>query len=228
MKKLLLAAALMLSAGTAQATIMTPGVHALTGTTVAADPSLAGTVVQDVLTPFTLTGAAGTFIGSVQSRVVLAVDGTYDFYWRIRDTQFTPIVPGTTAGLSSLRLINLGTFLYSSNGNFRIDSVGTLGPDNALVFSNPADAVNFRFSGNGLAGGTDSKFFFIDTNAHAYTRTASYDVQSDSLGTFTGLFSTFAPSGPVPEPATWAMMLTGFGLAGVALRRRRQLVQRQI
>lgn len=27
----------------------------------------------------------------------------------------------------------------------------------------------------------------------------------------------------VPEPATWAMMITGFGLAGVALRRRRSL-----
>ena len=28
--------------------------------------------------------------------------------------------------------------------------------------------------------------------------------------------------GGVPEPATWAMMITGFGLAGVALRRRRE------
>lgn len=28
-------------------------------------------------------------------------------------------------------------------------------------------------------------------------------------------------SGAVPEPATWAMMITGFGMAGVALRRRR-------
>lgn len=27
--------------------------------------------------------------------------------------------------------------------------------------------------------------------------------------------------GPVPEPATWAMMLAGFGLAGAGLRRRR-------
>jgi hypothetical protein len=28
------------------------------------------------------------------------------------------------------------------------------------------------------------------------------------------------PPGDVPEPATWAMMLTGFGLIGLALRRR--------
>jgi hypothetical protein len=30
-----------------------------------------------------------------------------------------------------------------------------------------------------------------------------------------------APVGGVPEPATWAMMLVGFGAAGAALRRRR-------
>ena len=30
------------------------------------------------------------------------------------------------------------------------------------------------------------------------------------------------PGGAVPEPATWAMMLAGFGLTGAALRRRRQ------
>jgi len=30
-----------------------------------------------------------------------------------------------------------------------------------------------------------------------------------------------APISAVPEPATWAMMITGFGLAGTAIRRRR-------
>jgi hypothetical protein len=36
---------------------------------------------------------------------------------------------------------------------------------------------------------------------------------------FTPLYAT-VPPGNVPEPATWAMMLTGFGLIGLALRRR--------
>lgn len=48
-------------------------------------------------------------------------------------------------------------------------------------------------------------------------------------GTFVGLGSTgsqfqinaFAPTPSVPEPATWAMMIGGFGLVGTAMRRRR-------
>ncbi|MBT9473847.1 MAG: PEPxxWA-CTERM sorting domain-containing protein [Phenylobacterium sp.] len=31
-------------------------------------------------------------------------------------------------------------------------------------------------------------------------------------------------SSAVPEPATWAMMIAGFGLAGSALRSRRALI----
>ena len=35
---------------------------------------------------------------------------------------------------------------------------------------------------------------------------------------------TVTLGGPVPEPATWAMMIAGFGLVGAGLRRRRRLV----
>ncbi len=58
-------------------------------------------------------------------------------------------------------------------------------------------------------------------------------VFNDQLGFFgkgeehaVGVYAKFAltsmPSA-VPEPATWAMMITGFGLAGAALRRRRSV-----
>ena len=44
-----------------------------------------------------------------------------------------------------------------------------------------------------------------------------YWVGARNLSTFTGAVSA------VPEPATWAMMIIGFGGAGVAIRRRRQV-----
>ncbi|WP_419814313.1 PEPxxWA-CTERM sorting domain-containing protein [Glacieibacterium sp.] len=38
-----------------------------------------------------------------------------------------------------------------------------------------------------------------------------------------GFGAVTPPTGGVPEPATWSMMITGFGLAGMAVRRRRSL-----
>jgi hypothetical protein len=46
-------------------------------------------------------------------------------------------------------------------------------------------------------------------------------VQSPSPDFFVMDDVTFNSSGAVPEPATWTMMIAGFGLAGAALRRRR-------
>jgi hypothetical protein len=43
----------------------------------------------------------------------------------------------------------------------------------------------------------------------------------DDGGTFQEFRQLRLDVTPVPEPATWAMALTGFGLAGVMMRRRR-------
>ena len=50
-------------------------------------------------------------------------------------------------------------------------------------------------------------------------------ITDNGRGWATGLISDSGAqsfvTGGVPEPATWALMITGFGLAGVAIRRRR-------
>ncbi len=58
----------------------------ISGTTVAARPELAGTVLEDKITEFTITGAGETLSGTIQNRVVRSIDGTLDFYWRILPT----------------------------------------------------------------------------------------------------------------------------------------------
>ena len=54
---------------------------------------------------------------------------------------------------------------------------------------------------------------------------ASFDIAHLTLGVVTsGTYDVSVSSNPVPEPATWAFMMAGFGIAGVALRRRAKLV----
>ncbi|HEX5378263.1 MAG TPA: PEPxxWA-CTERM sorting domain-containing protein [Phenylobacterium sp.] len=74
--------------------------------------------------------------------------------------------------------------------------------------------VGFHF-GNGQGGpGNATAFYRLDAGAGLDQINLAYNASSNAVLYFTN-------GGGIPEPATWAMMITGFGLAGVALRRRR-------
>jgi hypothetical protein len=83
------------------------------------------------------------------------------------------------------------------------------------------------FIGDGLAGdGLTSQTFLAPTGS-----TRLFLAVADSFGSSTGNLGSLAvtfdatggPGGGVPEPASWALMIAGFGLAGGALRHRRSL-----
>ena len=90
-----------------------------------------------------------------------------------------------------------------------------------IVFQNapgdPIPAGDYRPNGNNL---------FAQFNGLAasgdYTLTVRDRLATDSgrLGSFTLEITTDAVQ-PVPEPATWAMMIGGFGVIGGVMRRRR-------
>jgi len=101
-----------------------------------------------------------------------------------------------------------------------LDLADTLG--NAFY----ARAGTFRHPGL-LAGALiwdDSPLSFTTANGGAFTVTfnniAGFTPGGDAKGSVTIHVDS---AGAVPEPATWAMMIAGFGLAGAALRRRRAL-----
>ena len=201
--------ALGFSAHTAHAVLLNPGdTLALPGTTVAAELQLAGTVLVDEIIPF----AFGSISGEVQQRVVRSsFDGTLDFYWRVMSDATS------TAGIGSFRV---GDFVSPEyNANWRSDGLGVHAPDQARRFIPQASFVNFLFNGSGLLGDESSYFFFFDTSATNYAKTASFDLTGTGTGgPISASFAAYSPSAvPVPA-AVWLLGSGLLGLIGVARR----------
>ena len=217
-----LAAALLFGATAAGAVPLSNGFSgqhfldtALPGTTESARPQLAGLVLQDVDTPFSLNGVSGV----VQNRVVREDGtGTLDFYWRV-------IVDPTSTGVgvSALRLENFG-YDNLTDADWRIDGLGNVSASTARLFSPtyyPTGDLNFLLDGT-VDGGGSSAFLMLHTDATTYTYAAGYDLLVGSSQALTQSFSTFRPTA-VPEPAPAAMLALGvLALAGVRARRSRE------
>ena len=93
-----------------------------------------------------------------------------------------------------------------------------------LIGSNGAVLGSFALGGYSDGNNDNSAIFLglksssADIKQVEFHLTSAYYQPNDfTIGTV-----SFA-GGAVPEPATWALMIMGFGLAGAALRRRREL-----
>lgn len=183
-----LAAALLLIGGPALAVPLPVGDTPLPGTTVAARPELAGTVLQDRLVPYSLVMGPRRLTGVIQQRVVRETKtGTLDFAWRIRPN------PGGNLPVISFRLSDFGPFI--TDGDWRIDGLGPVAPTSARVFPTPGQ-VNFQFAQTpvGPSPAQASRFFFLHTRAVRYRPTAKYDLLCAPSGCMTGSYQTFAPA----------------------------------
>jgi hypothetical protein len=100
-----------------------------------------------------------------------------------------------------------GTLIGANFGLLSID--GLAAPYGSLVGQIGSGAGSYRLLGtnfSGAAWGTGVlKLYYWDT----FTADNSGSVAAD------------VEAGSVPEPASWALMIAGFGLAGASLRRRR-------
>jgi hypothetical protein len=216
MKKLLLCAAALV-AMPAQATVLLPG--AQTQPFSPFDFNTQGTRIA-----FSeVQGQALTFAGIFRSAVYRNTDGKLDFYYQVERTG-----PGSNATGNDHEITK---FTVAAYNGWLVDALVSAGdPDGAGAFkavNNPGGSttaanrgfdgtvveVNFQGIGpNGLIGTENSATYILRTNAFSF--------QSGTFGVLDGSSLqgiTFAPT--VPEPATWAMMLAGFGLIGGVARR---------
>ncbi|WP_332767607.1 PEPxxWA-CTERM sorting domain-containing protein [Phenylobacterium sp.] len=129
-------------------------------------------------------------------------------------------LPGTVPTDSwQTTLIDTTTSLFWATGsNFVIPPPGGVGPHCQSCLHSLSDwsAANAGAMVIGFSTGVGSGW-------SPGTFVGAVDNVSFSFGRSTSTFD-FEVSA-VPEPATWAMMITGFGLAGAGLRRRRTVAQ---
>jgi len=155
-------------------------------------------------------------------------------------------VTGWTVGAAGIDYI--GSYWAAGEGDRSIDLSGNAAGSIAQTFDTvigQAYSVTFLLAGNpdgaptvknvavGATGNAVANFTLDSTGAsHAAMGWTEYAYNFVATGTSTTLsFASLdnSPYGPaldnvsvaaVPEPAVWGMMIGGFGLAGVALRRR--------
>lgn len=158
--------------------------------------------------------------------------------------------PGGTATPGNFRILlstttfnNIGAFdttisegagspsIYAPAGAVEVFNGNASAPSNGKLVFNLSQAFNYS-----AAAGTNLVLTIINQNAST-TPTLFLDAQSNANPTMNYRTPSFAynyntglvtgineATAPVPEPATWAMMLVGFGVVGGAMRSRRVTV----
>jgi len=130
-------------------------------------------------------------------------------------TAVLTIKAGTTSDPSTLPLVLTLRSVAASTVDLAADR-GLADPNGAAIYADLGDGTSYgsyTFAAPTAVGDTVS----ITLNAAFLNRLNAGLLRDFSFG---GALGEAAPAG-VPEPATWALALLGFGAAGTAMRRRR-------
>lgn len=129
-------------------------------------------------------------------------------------TSYLSVLGGGSATITFLMPVSGFQFDWGSIDRYNVLTINSTGADPVIIpgtnFTNPAN-------GNQVSPGTNGLFSVYGNAGEQFTsitltsRSNSFEI--DNLAT---------PSSAVPEPATWAMMIMGFGAVGSLVRSKRR------
>lgn len=180
------------------------------------------------------------FAGEIRSAVFLNTLGTLDFYYQVMSTGGDPVDQLTFSDFTGYSTYAYyldadpdggGVFGAQANTDCAVAdcsvTVPTVTGAQSTASRNGTGSVvrvQFQFPAqpplglpatmNPVEPGQTSATYIYRTNATQYTQGLA-----SAQDSATYFVPAFAPG--VPEPATWAMMLVGFGAVGYSLRRRK-------
>ena len=219
-------AAALVAGSTAGAVIVAPGAGSpLSGTTSAANPNLAGAVLNDNLIAWSITDGMGTVLvsGNLQNRVVQSTAlGALIFAPRLTD-----IVYGSMGAPDSLSL-SLGDYGAGVlDIDYRTDGLGEASFP-LVARSASGDTLQFPTIA-GTPGFESSRFLSILSTATEFGLTGFFTIAAtfgvDPPMTFSttvgGLAVPGSGDGVIPLPAAAPLFLGALAIGGLAARRRR-------
>jgi hypothetical protein len=182
---------------------------------------------------YTVVGAAALATASIASAAVTVTSST-----GLNDPN--PTAAGSTVVNGNITTINFGQNPVSTptfSGSFTLTN--TLSDLYSIVISTSTPGVTFTsasLSGGSCTVATCTLMPFPDNTSlklastlltpGTYTFNFAGNAGADASGALTGNVTIMAA--PVPEAATWGMMILGFGAMGFAIRRRRRPVLAQL
>lgn len=184
-----------------------------------------------IANPSFATGAGGSFVTKSGAQLDgWLIGGTIDHigsYWQSADGDGASIdlngngigsIEQTLTGLTNGVTYLVSFYISGNPDNNRAPLLKTA----TLTLGSGTNAVSYSVDTNtrGNMEWERVSYSFVADGTEALLRLAS--TTGGSYGLAVDNFSISA----VPEPATWAMMIGGFGAAGVTLRRRRRVMGR--